>query len=731
MKNYMNKDELSAIVESRHRDPHHFLGQHNLSDGAAYINVFQPYALSIKVINLDTDESFKMEEVEGTGVFSLKLKAPIRYKLAFTNYEGSMWERYDPYSFEPVISDLDSYLFSQGTHYQIYDKLGAHLMELNGIEGVLFAVWAPNATRVSVIGDFCGWDGRLLPMRAIKESGIFELFVPGLMEYERYKFEIKTHEGMIIEKSDPYASFAELRPNTASVVWNTNRFTWGDQEWVDQKVKADPLAQPISIYEVHLGSWRRNDTETGYINYRELAHELVIYLNEMNYTHIELMPISEHPFDGSWGYQVTGYYAPTSRFGTPDDFMYFVDYLHQNNFGIILDWVPAHFPKDSHGLIQFDGSALYEHADKRQGEHPQWGTLIYNYGRNEVKNFLIANALYWLEKYHIDGLRVDAVASMLYLDYGKDGGDWIPNPHGGRENMEAVEFFKHLNSIMYQRNPKALMIAEESTAWPGVSRPTNYGGLGFGLKWNMGWMNDFLRYVSKESIHKKYHHNDVTFSLVYAFTENFVLVLSHDEVVHGKGSMINKMPGDYWQKFANLRCAYGFKYGHPGKKLLFMGGEFAQFDEWAENKSLDWHLLEFEKHSQMKQFVSDLNAVYKQENSLWADDFTQNGFEWINCNDAEESIVSFIRKGATKEDVMIIVSNFTPVPRTMHRVGVTVRGVYQEVINSDDLKYGGSGVVNPVPLHTQDIACDYKPYSLDFKIPPLATCMFKLIQRED
>lgn len=730
MTNYLSKDELKAIVESRHRDPHHFLGQHKLNDGRAYINVFQPYAETVRVINLDTDESYAMEEVSGTGVFTLLLKAPIRYKLAFTNYEGNMWERFDPYDFEPVVSDLDSYLFSQGTHYQIYDKLGAHVMELNGVEGVLFAVWAPNAARVSVIGDFCGWDGRILPMRAIRESGIFELFVPGIGENERYKFEIKTKDEKIVEKSDPYAAFAELRPNTASVVWNINRFTWGDAEWIDAKSKKDILAQPMSIYEVHLGSWRRNHSETGYINYRELAHELVAYLNEMNYTHIELMPIAEHPFDGSWGYQVTGYFAPTSRFGTPDDFMYFVDYLHQNNIGIILDWVPAHFPKDSHGLIRFDGTALYEHADSRQGEHPHWGTLIYNYGRNEVKNFLISNALYWLEKFHIDGLRVDAVASMLYLDYGKESGEWIPNPHGGRENMEAVEFFKHLNSILYKRNPKALMIAEESTAWPGVSRPTNFGGLGFGLKWNMGWMNDFLRYMSKESIHKKYHHNDVTFSLVYAFTENFVLVLSHDEVVHGKGSMINKMPGDYWQKFANLRCAYGFKYAHPGKKLLFMGCEFAQFDEWAENKSLDWHLLEFEKHRQMKAFVADLNALYRQENSLWHDDFTQNGFEWINCNDSEESIVSFIRKGATPDDVMVIISNFTPVPRTMHRIGVVVPGVYQEVINSDDLKYGGSGVVNPLPIHTNAIEADFKPYSLDFKIPPLATCMFKLISRD-
>lgn len=725
MRNYINKDELRTIIESEHRDPHHFLGQHTLADGRAYINIYQPYAKCIKVENLDTNENLKMEEVDNTGVYTLMLDAPIKYKIAYKNFEDYIWEGYDPYSFGPVISDLDIHLFNSGTHYEIYNKLGAHVIEHEGVMGVHFAVWAPNAKRVSVIGDFCGWDGRILQMRAIGNSGIFELFVPELKENERYKFEIKSMEGMIIEKSDPYAFYSELRPNTASIVWDINRFTWGDSEYLDSKKEKDNHNQPVSIYEVHLGSWKRNDTETGFINYRELAHELVDYVKELNYTHIELMPVSEHPFDGSWGYQVTGYYAPTSRFGTPDDFMYFVDYCHKNDIGIILDWVPAHFPKDAHGLIQFDGTALYEHADARQGEHPHWGTLIYNYGRNEVKNFLIANALYWLEKFHIDGLRVDAVASMLYLDYGKESGEWIPNPHGGRENMEAVEFFKHLNSILYQRNPNTLMIAEESTAWPGVSRPTNIGGLGFGLKWNMGWMNDFLRYVSKEPIHKRYHHNDLTFSLVYAFTENFVLVLSHDEVVHGKGSMINKMPGDYWQKFANLRTTYGFMYGHPGKKLLFMGGEFAQFDEWAEDKSLDWHLLEFDKHREMKQYISDLNNLYKHENALWDYDFEGRGFEWINCNDSEESIVSFVRKGKEEDNQVIVVSNFTPVPRTIHRIGVPKKGKYVELFNSDAAIYGGSGVLNDSDIYSEDVPWDGKDQSISIKIPPLATCYLK------
>ncbi len=725
MRSYMNKDEINAIINSEHRDPHHFLGQHTLDDGKTFINVYQPYAKCIKIEDLDSGKNYKMEEVEGTGIYTLELDKPIKYKIAYKNYEDQIWEGFDPYNFEPLITDFDCYLFAQGTHYEIFEKMGAHPLEIDGIEGVHFAVWAPNAKRVSIVGDFNVWDGRLLPMRAIGQSGIFELFVPGLKENERYKYEIKTQEGMIIEKSDPYGSYAELRPNTASVIWNNNRYTWGDTEYMDDVNNKDNLNQAMNIYEVHLGSWKRNDSETGFINYREIAHELAEYVADMGYTHIELMPVSEHPFDGSWGYQVTGLFAPTSRFGTPDDFMYFVDHMHQNGIGVLLDWVPAHFPKDSHGLIRFDGTALYEHDDARQGEHPHWGTLIYNYGRNEVKNFLISNAIYWLEKFHIDGLRVDAVASMLYLDYGKEEGEWIPNPHGGRENMEAVEFFKHLNSILYARNSHVVMIAEESTAWPGVSRPTNIGGLGFGLKWNMGWMNDFLRYVSKDPIHKKYHHNDLTFGMVYAFTENFVLVLSHDEVVHGKGSMINKMPGDYWQKFANLRCSYGFMYGHPGKKLLFMGSEFAQFEEWSEAKSLDWHLLDFEKHAQMQSFCRDMNHVYKEQPALWNIDFSGDGFRWINCSDAEESMVSFARMGRHEDDLLIVVSNFTPVPRNMHRIGVPKKGSYVEIINSDNLKYGGSGVINTEALKSHDIPWDGLEHSVDIKVPPLGTVMLK------
>ncbi len=727
MKSYINIDEVQSITESRHQNPHHFLGIHQLKDGSVYINAYQPYAKKIEVIDIDNDEVYLMSSINESGVFTLELKKTISYKYRYTNYEGESWENYDPYCFEPTISELDMYLFGQGTHYEIYNKLGAHPLTIDGVEGVAFAVWAPNASRVSVVGHFCGWDGRIYPMRLLGNSGIYEVFIPGLGVEEVYKFEIKTREGVIIEKSDPYASYAELRPRTASVVWDSSQYTWKDQRWQENKSTTDSLKQPMSIYELHLGSWKRNKSEHGFLNYRELAHELVEYLQQMHYTHIELMPILEHPFDGSWGYQVTGYFAPTSRFGNPDDFMYFIDYLHQHDIGVILDWVPAHFPKDAHGLMRFDGSALYEHEDARKGEHPHWGTMIFNYGRNEVKNFLIGNALYWIEKYHIDGLRVDAVASMLYLDYGKESGEWIPNPHGGRENIEAVEFFKHMNSVIYGRNPGIVMIAEESTAWPGVSRPTNMGGLGFGLKWNMGWMNDFLRYASKDPIHKQYHHNDLTFSLVYAFTENFILVLSHDEVVHGKGSMINKMPGDYWQKFATLRCSYGFMYGHPGKKLLFMGSEFAQFDEWSEAKSLDWNLLEYDKHREIQSYVADLNKLYREEKALWSEDFTGQGFEWINCTDAVESIVSFVRKDDQDDEHIVVVSNFTPVPKLMHRIGVPREGRYQEILNSDDFKYGGSGIVNENPIQTHSLSWDDKPYALDIKVPPLATIYLKRI----
>lgn len=724
MKNGINKHEFYEIIESNHRDPHHILGIHKKKD-VYILNAYQPYAKHISVIVLDEDnKKLDMEKIE-EGFFSIELKKKVNYKLSYEGHDGSSWEMYDPYSFEPVISDLDRYLFAQGTHYEIYKKLGAHKMTINGVSGVLFAVWAPNAKRVSVVGDFCGWDGRIFPMRNLNCSGIYELFIPGLEINTKYKFEIKTQEDFILKKSDPYGNYAELRPNTASVVADISGYQWEDDEWMIQRDSSTPYNKPTLIYEVHLGSWRKPGNGEGFLNYRELAHQLVDYVKEMGYTHIELMPIAEHPFDGSWGYQVIGYFAPTSRFGTPQDFMYFVNYCHKNDIGVLLDWVPAHFPKDAHGLIRFDGTALYEHDDPRQGEHPHWGTMIFNTDRKEVLNFLIANAFYWLEEYHIDGLRVDAVASMLYLDYGKDSGEWIPNVFGGRENLGAVEFFKHLNSIIYGKYQGVLMVAEESTSWAGVSRPTDTGGLGFGMKWNMGWMNDFLRYISKDPIHRKYHHNDLTFSMVYAYTENFILVLSHDEVVHGKGSMIGKMPGDYWQKFANLRAAYGFMYGHPGKKLSFMGNEIAQFDEWNEAKSLDWHLLDFEKHHQMQQYVKDLNHLYRTEKAFWFDDFTPDGFEWINCSDWEASIISYVRKTDKKNDTIVIVANFTPVPRTMHRIGVPYSGQYKEIMNSDELKYGGSGLINEELLKTNDGEWDGKAQHLDLIVPPLGITIIK------
>ncbi|NLK21477.1 MAG: 1,4-alpha-glucan branching protein GlgB [Epulopiscium sp.] len=736
MKTTVNRIELYEIINSEHRNPHNILGIHEVViDGkkVTVIRAFVPQAYKIEIINgksLDTKHNMIKVHEDGFFEATIDTKADkFKYKLHITDYEGNSWISYDPYSFEPILSDLDKYLFGQGTHYKIYEKLGAHPMEINGVSGTLFALWAPNAKRVSVIGDFNGWDGRRHPMRCLENSGIWELFIPGVIHGDIYKYEIKTREDYVIKKTDPYGNYAEIRPNTASIVYDINNFTWNDKAWMDKRRKTNPLNQPISIYEVHLGSWMRVIEEGNrYLTYRELAHKLVDYVKEMGYTHIELMPVAEHPFDGSWGYQVTGYYAPTSRFGTPEDFMYFVDYCHINGIGVLLDWVPAHFPKDAHGLAKFDGTALYEHSDPKQGEHPDWGTLIFNFGRYEVKLFLIANALFWLEKYHIDGLRVDAVASMLYLDYGKTDGNWIPNQFGGRENLEAVEFFKHLNSIIYKDYPGIMMIAEESTAWANVSRPTDIGGLGFGLKWNMGWMNDFLRYVSKDPIHRKHHHNDLTFGLIYAYTENFILVLSHDEVVHGKGSMINKMPGDYWQKFANLRVSYGFMYGHPGKKLLFMGGEFAQFEEWSEDKSLDWHLLQFDKHKEMQEYIKDLNNLYNKESAFWEYDFSSDGFEWINGFDANASMVSFIRKGKNTKDTLVFVCNFTPVPHYKHRIGVPQKGKYKEIFNSDFSKYGGSNVLNKENMVSDVREWDGREHSIELRVPPLGMTILKKIE---
>ncbi len=730
MKPYINVAEMYEIIEARHKDPHHFLGLHSY-DGVYYINAYKHSAKKIYIINEKDGSSIQMEEIHHSGVFSAEVgEEPIDYKLKIEEHSGNSWITKDPYSFEPVISELDVYLFCEGNHYEIYKKLGSHVMNVEATDGVLFAVWAPNAVSVSVVGSFCGWDGRNFQMRNIRNSGIYELFIPNIQVGDLYKYEIKTHDGRIIKKSDPYGNAMELRPGTATVVTDLSDYEWNDDKYrrVNKEYAVDGN-KPMSFYEVHLGSWKKSNRENGYLTYEELSDDLIDYVVDMGFTHIELMPIAEHPFDGSWGYQVIGYFAPTSRYGSPSEFKGFVDRCHQKGIGVVLDWVPAHFPKDESGLVEFDGSHLYEHHDKKQGEHPHWGTLIFNVGRNEVKNFLISNALFWLDEYHIDGLRVDAVASMLYLDYGKEDGNWIPNKYGGRENLETVEFLKHLNSIISKHHPNAMMIAEESTAWGGVSKPVEEDGLGFHLKWNMGWMNDFLSYIKEDPINRKYHHNELTFSMIYAYTERFVLVLSHDEVVHGKGSMISKMPGDYWQKFANLRLSYGFMYAHPGKKLLFMGGEFGQFDEWNENKSLDWHLLDFEKHAHLKEYVKDLNHLYKKEKALWSYDFDYRGFEWINCCDYQASYVSFTRKSSKEEDTLVVIANFTPVPRMSHRMGVPYKGKYKEIFNSDNLKYGGSGILNTEDMMTIDTEYDGREQAIDVKMPPLAIVILKYIKQ--
>lgn len=728
-----NMMEMSKIVNVEHASPHDVLGMHEIKEnGKEFISVraFVPQAASITVIDAqNSKKKYPMKKIHEDGFYEAVIEDRDKwflYKLDMEDYAGNMWTTYDAYSFQPTISEYDRYLFGAGNHYKIYEKLGAHLTTIDGVEGVSFGVWAPNAKAISVIGSFNSWDERRNPMRILGESGIWELFIPGLKEFDIYKFQVKAQNNDVCNKSDPYATYAEVRPQTASVVFDLSKYTWQDKEWMDTRDTTDQYHKPMSIYEVHLGSWMRIPEEgERSLTYTEAADKLVAYVKEMGYTHIELMPVEEHPFDGSWGYQVTGYFAPTSRFGTPDQFMYFIDACHRNGIGVFLDWVPAHFPKDAHGLARFDGTALYEHSDPRQGEHPEWGTLIFNYGRNEVRNFLIANAIYWIEVFHLDGLRVDAVASMLYLDYGKCDGQWIPNKYGGRENLEAVEFIKHMNSVINGRHPGVMMIAEESTAWDGVTRSANYGGLGFTLKWNMGWMNDFLFYLKKDPIYRQYHHDKITFSLMYAFSENFILVLSHDEVVHGKCSMVNKMPGDLWQKFANARVAYGFMYGHPGKKLLFMGGEFGQFSEWSEARSLDWHLLEVEHHKQLQTYCADLNQLYLNEPALWEKDFDGQGFEWIECDDAKSSVISFIRRGNRAGDELVIVCNFTPETYFDFRIGVPIAGAYREIFNSDAEKYGGSGVINRVAVNSDRTAWNRRQSSISVKVPPLGIAVFK------
>jgi len=725
--------ELMEIINSTYADPHRILGMHEIfikNEPALAVRVFLPQAEKVTIID-DANNTLRYEaqKIHIDGFFEVVIPGRDKwflYRLDITWHNGDTWTTYDPYSFPPVITEFDAYLFGEGTHYEVYKKFGAHPTTVNGIDGVLFAVWAPNAKRVSVIGSFNDWDGRRGQMRFREAAGIWELFVPSLCKYDKYKYEIKTHTGEILQKSDPYGNYFELRPSTATLIYDIDKYTWNDAEWYEKRNAKNIYKSPINIYEVHMGSWKRNEAEGGrFYTYAEMADMLIPYVVAMNYNYIELMPVLEHPFDGSWGYQITGYFAPTSRYGTPDEFMYFVDKCHQSGIGVILDWVPAHFPRDAHGLSKFDGSSLYEHEDPRQGEHPDWGTKIFNYGRKEVKNFLIGNAIFWIEKYHIDGLRVDAVASMLYLDYGKKHGEWVPNKYGGKENTDAVEFMRHMNSVILSKHPNVLMIAEESTAWAGVSRPPHTGGLGFNLKWNMGWMNDFLYYIQKEPVHRKYHHGSLTFSMVYAYTENFVLVISHDEVVHGKRSLIGKMPGDLWQQCANLRLSLGFMYGHPGKKLIFMGTEFGMFDEWCETKAIDWFLLKYEHHRKIHAFVKELCALYMRERALWYDDFEGLGFEWINCSDNEKSIVSFVRKAEEPCEDVVFVCNFTPVPYLNFRVGSVRNHTYREILNSDDEAYGGGGIINTNEMRCEEIAWDEKPYSFLLNIPPLGVSILK------
>ena len=721
----INWMEVDALVQGIHNNPHHILGMHECIDDL-YINAYLPGAKVVNAIEVSTKKKYTLVSERVPGFFSvvIKDKKPFEYKLNVRFDNGDEVTYFDPYVFEPVIDPIDISLFNEGKHYSIYEKMGAHPMTVDGVEGVLFAVWAPNADRVSVVGNFNNWDGRRHPMRKLDYSGIYELFIPGKLVGEIYKYEIKAKSGQVFMKSDPYAFSSEVRPANASRIVDIS-YKWKDTAWMEKRETKDTDAQPMAIYEMHLGSWKRPTDGREFFNYRDIASLLADYLLMMNYNYVELMPIMEHPYDPSWGYQVTGYYAPTSRYGSPADFMYFVDYLHSKGIGVILDWVPAHFPKDEHGLGRFDGTALYEHEDPKRGEHPHWGTYIYNYGRNEVRNFLVANALYWAEKYHIDGIRIDAVASMLYLDYGRGDGEWLPNIYGGNENLEAIDFIKELNSKMHELHKGGIMIAEESTAWPMMTHPVEAGGLGFDYKWNMGWMNDFLNYMKLDPLYRKYHHNDLTFSMVYAYSEKFILVLSHDEVVHEKGSMIAKMPGGYEDKFSNLRVAYGYMMTHPGKKLLFMGQEIAQFTEFNENAEVDWSLFEFDAHVFMQGYVKELNELYKTEPALYELDSSPEGFTWINCNSANTSLLSYVRKGKKESDTLLIICNFTPMEHKAYKLATPSGGRWQEIFSSDNNRYGGEGRNNKTVKQAKKAECDGQEHYISVTVPPLSISVFK------
>jgi 1,4-alpha-glucan branching enzyme len=726
-------EQLQRIVNAQEWDPFSVLGPHRESSGnTEYIRIraFLPDAAEVACLPHRHTKPLPMTLVAADGVFEAVVPEGVldpTYQFRVTTTQGQTFQQYDPYAFSPVLSDFDVHLFGEGKLYKAYDKLGAHHCMHEGVRGINFVVWAPNAKRVSVVGTFNAWDGRRYPMRSRGSVGLWELFIPEIAEGELYKYEILGQSGCLpFTKADPYATAAESRPKKTSLICDVSHHEWHDAKWMEDRKKSDPLKKPLSIYEVHLGSWKRKVEEGNrWLTYRELATSLVPYVKDMGFTHIELMPIVEHPFDGSWGYQTTGYFAPTSRFGMPEDFMEFVDVCHQADIGIIMDWAPAHFPDDPHGLALFDGTHLYDHADPRMGYHPEWKSRIFNYDRTEVTNFLINSALSWFDRYHIDGLRVDAVASMLYLDYARKDGEWVPNQHGGNENLGAVEFLKELNVQAHQEHPGIMMIAEESTAWPGISRPTYVGGLGFSFKWNMGWMHDTLEYFSLDPIHRKFHQNKVTFGLMYAFTENFVLVLSHDEVVHGKKSLLDKMPGDEWQRFANLRALYGHMWGHPGKKMLFMGAEIGQWWEWNHDESLQWHLLEHAPHRGLQQYIADLNHLYQLEPALYQVDFDWQGFQWIDLHDSDHSTLTYIRYAQDKQDLIICACNFTPVPREQYRMGVPRGGLYKELLNSDSEIYGGSNKGNGGSVQADPIPWHNQPFSLLITLPPLSVIFFK------
>lgn len=727
-------NRFQRLVSATEWDPFSVLGPHHgesTDSSGVCIRAFLPEAAEVAVLpGQNGNTPIPMKLVHPAGVFEARWEGHslgTDYQFRIVDRKGKFSQRHDPYAFLPRISDFDLHLFGEGKLYRAYEQLGAQVCIHQGVQGVNFAVWAPNAKRVSVVGDFNEWDGRRHPMRSRGGGGIWELFIPDMNDGAVYKFEILPQNGDApFLKADPYASSAELRPKTASVVRDLSGYEWRDGEWMAARQNRDPLAQPWSIYEVHLGSWRRVPEEgSRWLTYSELAETLIPYVKDMGFTHIELMPVTEHPFDGSWGYQATGYFAPTSRFGTPAQFMAFVDACHQAGIGVLMDWAPAHFPEDPHGLAWFDGTNLYDHSDPRLGFHPEWNSRIFNYGRTEVKNFLINSALSWFDRYHIDGLRVDAVASMLYLDYARKSGEWIPNKFGGRENLEAVEFLKELNTVAHQEHPGIVMIAEESTAWPGVSKPTYVGGLGFSFKWNMGWMHDTLDYFSLDPIYRRFHQHNVTFGLVYAFTENFVLPLSHDEVVHGKKSLLDKMPGDEWQRFANLRALYGHMWGHPGKKMLFMGCEIGQWWEWNHDDSLQWHLLEYDRHQGLQRYVADLNRLYASQPALHQVDYDWTGFQWIDLHDSDHSTLTYFRRAKDPSDIVVCALNLTPVPREAYRMGVPTAGYYRELLNSDSEAYGGSNMGNAGGVQAEDMPWHGQPFSVVMTLPPLAAVFFK------